>query len=69
MKTKETKEKETPRRCVCGKNAVMVNAKGKYMYSCSDTTHCAVRGGWNANEEATIKSYNAAVEEARSAQK
>lgn len=41
MKTKEPREKETPVRCVCKMQPIMVKAKGKYMYACPDGMNCS----------------------------
>lgn len=65
MKTKETKEKATPMRCVCKKDPIMVKMRGRYMYTCPDHLNCAVRGNWFGKEQDAIKSWNIAVQEAR----
>ena len=48
--------------CVCGRKPVTVKHRGRYMVSCIDTTHCAMRSKWAPNEQQAIKDWNVEVE-------
>lgn len=52
--------------CVCGKNPVTTKCKGRYLLACPDAMNCTVRGSWATNEQTAIKSWNTAVEIAKS---
>lgn len=51
--------------CVCGQLPVTVKHKSRYMLACPDSMNCAIRGQWETNEQAAIKSWNVAVQSAR----
>lgn len=64
MKTKELKEKITPKTCVCGQTPCLVKHKSKFMYCCPDTMRCSTRGLWYKKEQEAVKGWNTAVDEA-----
>lgn len=47
--------------CVCGKKPTIVKFRARYMVSCPDTAHCAMRTGWRSNEQQAIKDWNVEV--------
>ena len=46
---------------MCGRKPVTVKSKSRYMVSCPDTVHCAMRTGWRSNEQQAIKDWNVEV--------
>lgn len=64
MKKTEKKTKPTPKRCVCGLEAVIVKNRGKKMVSCPDPMNCRanLRSMWKSTEEAAIVEWNGIVD-------
>lgn len=65
MAKQKEQEKEAAGVCVCGHMPVTVKHKGKYLVACPAALVCAVRGQWETNEQAAIKTWNIAVQAAR----
>ena len=60
-KEKKAPEKPTPRRCVCGKEAVFVSARGRgKMITCPDPENCVAnyRTPWFSTELQAVNYWN-----------
>ena len=44
--------------CVCGRLPCVVKNKKLWLVACPDSMVCAMRGTWQTNEQAAIKSWN-----------
>lgn len=61
MASKEQKkEKPAPKKCVCGREAIIVKSKGKKMVSCPNPLKCSanLRTAWHSNEEKAVEQWN-----------
>lgn len=66
MKTNKTKKrKETPKNCVCGKPAVVVETRGGKMITCPNPMNCLgnIRTRWNRHEATAIAEWNNLIAE------
>lgn len=63
-KKTEKEEKPTPKKCVCGLEAVIVKNRGKKMVSCPDPMNCRgnLRTTWEKGEETAIIKWNSLVD-------
>ena len=59
-KKAEKKEKPTPKKCVCGLEAVIVKNRSKKVVSCPDPLNCRgnLRTMWESGEESAINKWN-----------
>lgn len=64
MKTKTQKEKPSPKRRVCGLDAISVRFHGKKMISCPNPERCIgnLRTQWHGQELAAISEWNSLVD-------
>ena len=60
----ETKEKPTPKECVCGKDAVIVKKGSKKMVTCPDPLNCTcnIRTTWMASQDEAIVKWNGLID-------
>lgn len=60
MKKTEEKEKPTPKRCVCGAEAITVKTRHGKMISCPDPMNCPgnLRTTWKRSEILAIAEWN-----------
>lgn len=63
MKRTEKKEKPSPDRCVCGKEAVIIRFHGKKMVSCPNPEKCtgSLRTPWLGSEDEAVLRWNTEV--------
>jgi hypothetical protein len=63
MEKTKKKEKPTPMRCVCGKEATVVAFKGKKMVSCPNPLKCAanLRTPWFSSEAEAVANWNTTI--------
>lgn len=63
MKNGEKKEKPTPRKCVCGKEAIIVKARPGKMVTCPDPVNCPgnLRTTWEKHEDLAIAKWNSLI--------
>lgn len=56
----EKKEKPTPKRCVCGAEAIIVKTRSGKMVSCPDPLNCKanLRTAWNSHQDLAIAEWN-----------
>lgn len=64
-KEKVKQEKVTAGVCVCGRLPCTTKHKRLWLVACPDGMACAMRGTWQTNEQAAIKSWNDAVTAAK----
>ena len=64
-KKAETKEKPTPKKCVCGKPAITVKVRRGKMITCPDPMSCQanLRTRWSSHESTAIAEWNNLVAE------
>ena len=60
---KENQEKPRPRKCVCGKEPVLVSIRGGRMLSCPDPVNCTgnLRTMWQKSEIQAVEEWNGLV--------
>ena len=60
MKKDEKKEKPTPRKCACGKAAIIVKTRHGKMVTCPDPMNCPgnLRTPWYGHEAVAIAEWN-----------
>lgn len=63
MKKTEKKEKPTPKRCVCGAEAIIVKTRSGKMCTCPDPLNCRanLRTSWKSHEDLAIAERNSLV--------
>lgn len=64
MKTTEKKEKPTPKRCLCGAEAIIVKTKCGKCVSCPNPAKCDanLRTTWNKHQDMAIAEWNHLVD-------
>lgn len=64
MKKTEKKEKPTPKRCVCGAEAIIVKSRSGKMVSCPGPMRCKVnlRTMWHKHEDLAIAEWNSLID-------
>lgn len=64
MKKTEKKEKPTPKRCVCGAEAVLVRGNSGKMITCPNPMNCKanLRTMWNKHQDMAIVEWNGIVD-------
>lgn len=63
MKAKEKKDKPTPVRCVCGREAAVLVFRGKKMISCPNPEKCVgnFRTLWKSHKEEAVAEWNSII--------
>lgn len=64
MQKSEKKEKPTPIRCICGKEAAIVVYRGKKMVSCPNPLKCSgnFRTPWKRSRDEAISTWNTMIQ-------
>ena len=64
MKTKAEDKKPSPKRCVCGSDAITVRFRGKKMVSCPNPERCIgnLRTRWYGQELSAVLEWNNLVD-------
>ena len=63
MEKTKKKEKPTPKRCICGAEAITVKTRLGKMITCPDPINCAgnIRSTWKKSEDAAIVEWNTLI--------
>lgn len=66
-KQAEKKEKPFPKKCICGREAIIVINRGKKMVPCPDPLNCTGnhRTMWHGHTESAISEWNGLIDSLR----